>query len=215
MYFGNPRKGYRTNMAEDKRKTQLLELFTNFTSKTKIVEPMKKIHGSLRDRDAIEREVALVMREILDQGLFKTKLKPIQLAHLVSLYYAGKNDTEIARELGDEKLSKTVARARVRLKLFRELDFKMPFDREKMESLMTSGETMKDVSEELGISPSTLREYRHVIEQQEDHTIDMYLDRIKDVMEDRDLSEQMTRSITKDSLGEAIDITEAELMEVG
>lgn len=201
-------------MPEDKRKIQLLELFTNITSKTKIVEPMKKIHGSLRDRDAVEREIALVMREILDQGFFKTKLKPIQLAKLVSAYYLGKNDTEIARELGDEKLSKTVARARVRLKLFRDLDFKMPFDREKMEILMESGKTMKEISEELGVSPSTLREYRHVIDQRDDHTIDHYLERIRDVMEDRDLSEQMTRSATKDSLGDSIDITEAELIDV-
>ena len=201
-------------MPEDKRKIQLLELFTNITSKTKIVEPMKKIHGSLRDRDAVEREIALVMREILDQGFFKTKLKPIQLAKLVSAYYLGRNDTEIARELGDEKLSKTVARARVRLKLFRDLDFKMPFDREKMEILMESGKTMKEISEELGVSPSTLREYRHVIDQRDDHTIDHYLERIRDVMEDRDLSEQMTRSATKDGLGDSIDITEAELIDV-
>lgn len=118
-------------MQDDTRKTQLLQLFTNISGKTKIVEPMKKIHGTLRDREAVEREIALVMREILEQGLFKTKLRPIQLAKLVSAYYAGKNDTEIARELGDEKLSKTVAWARVRLKLFRDLDFKMPFDRER------------------------------------------------------------------------------------
>jgi predicted transcriptional regulator len=193
---------------------QLLELFTNITSKTKIVEPMKKIHGSLRDRDAVEREIALIMREILDQGFFKTKLKPIQLAKLVSAYYGGKNDTEIARELGDEKLSKTVARARVRLKLFRDLDFKMPFDRFEMEELLRSGKTMKEVSEILGVSPSTLREYRHVIEQQEDHTIDMFLERIRDVMEDRDLTEQLTRSATKDTLGESIDISEAEMIDV-
>ncbi len=201
-------------MAVDTRKLQLLELFTNITSKTKIVEPMKKIHGSLRDRDAVEREIALIMREILDQGFFKTKLKPIQLAKLVSSYYTGKNDTEIARELGDEKLSKTVARARVRLKLFRDLDFKMPFDRFEMEELLRSGKTMKEVSEILGVSPSTLREYRHVIEQQEDHTIDTFLERIRDVMEDRDLSEQLTRSATKDTLGESIDITEAEMIDI-
>jgi predicted transcriptional regulator len=193
---------------------QLLELFTNITSKTKIVEPMKKIHGSLRDRDAVEREIALIMREVLDQGFFKTKLKPIQLAKLVSAYYGGKNDTEIARELGDEKLSKTVARARVRLKLFRDLDFKMPFDRFEMEELLRSGKTMKEVSEVLGVSPSTLREYRHVIEQQEDHTIDTFLERIRDVMEDRDLTEQLTRSVTKDTLGESIDISEAEMIDV-
>ncbi len=201
-------------MPEDRRKTQLLELFTNITSKTKIVEPMKKIHGTLRDRDAIEREIALVMREILEQGLFKTKLKPIQLAKLVSAYYQGKNDTEIARELGDEKLSKTVARARVRLKLFRDLDWKMPFDQDQMEALLRSGKTMKEISEELGVSPSTLREYRHVIEERDDPTIDYYLERIKDVMEDRDLTEQMTRSAVKDGLADSIDITEAELIDV-
>ncbi|MCU0632673.1 MAG: response regulator receiver protein [Methanolinea sp.] len=201
-------------MQDDKRKRELLQLFTNISGKTKIVEPMKKIHGTLRDRDAVEREIALVMREILEQGFFKTKLKPIQLARLVSAYYAGKNDTEIARELGDEKLSKTVARARVRLKLFRDLDFKMPFDQDRMEDLLLSGKTMKEVSEDLGVSPSTLREYRHVIEQRDDLTIDPFLERIKDVMEDRDLSEQMTRSATKDSLGEAIDITEAEMIDV-
>jgi transposase-like protein len=100
------------------------------------------------------------------------------------------------------------------LKLFRDLDWKMPFDREQMEDLLDSGKTMKEVSEELGVSPSTLREYRHVIEQAEDTTIDMYLERIKDVMEDRDLSEQLTRSATRDSLGESIDITEAEMIDV-
>ena len=149
------------------------------------------------------------MREILDQGYFKTKLTPRQLAKLVVAYYDGKNDTEIARTLGDEKLSKTVARARVRLKLFRELDFKMPFDRELMIELLDSGKTMKEVSEELNVSPSTLREYRHVIEQQEDTSLDPYLERIKDVMEDRDLSEHMTRSVANDGLSEAIDAAEA------
>ncbi|MDD1669454.1 MAG: response regulator receiver protein [Methanomicrobiales archaeon] len=201
-------------MDEDKRKKHLLELFATITSKTKIVEPMKKIHGSLRDRDAIEREIALIMREILDKGYFKTKLTPRQLARLVMAFYDGKNDTEIARSLGDEKLSKTVARARVRMKLFRDLDFKMPFDRDRLEELIESGKTMKDVSEELGISPSTLREYRHVLEEVNDLTLDPYIQRIHDVMEDRDLSEQMTKGLAENGLTEAIDITEAELIDV-
>lgn len=201
-------------MEDDNRKKQLLDLFTTITSKTKIVEPMKKIHGSLRDRDAIEREIALIMREILDKGYFKTKLTPRQLARLVMAFHDGKNDTEIARSLGDEKLSKTVARARVRMKLFRDLDFKMPFDQEKLNELIESGKTMKDVSEELGISPSTLREYRHVLEEVNDPTLDPYLQRIHDVMEDRDLSEQMTKGLAENGLTEAIDITEAELIDV-
>lgn len=201
-------------MPTQSKKRQLLDLFATITNKTKIVEPMKKIHGTLRDKEAIEREIALIIREVLDQGLFKTKLTPRQLARLIIAYHEGKNDTEIARALGDEKLSKTVARARVRLKLFRDLDYKMPFDRERMEELLKSGKTMKEVSEALGVSPSTLREYRHIIEQEQDKSIDPYLDRICGVMEDRDLSEQMTRGATIDALGEAIDITEADLADM-
>ncbi|EHQ34783.1 hypothetical protein [Methanoplanus limicola] len=196
------------------RKKELLDLFSNISGKTEIVEPMKKIHGTLRDKDAIEREVALIMREILDLGFFKTKLKPRDLACLVCGYYEGRNDTEIARDLGDEKLSKTVARARVRLKLFRDLDFKMPFERAKMEVLLESGQTMKDISAELGVSPSTLREYRHVIEQEKDVTLDPFLERIKDVMEDRDLTESMTGGLANDGLSDAIDRTEAELADI-
>ncbi|KQC05106.1 MAG: response regulator receiver protein [Methanoculleus sp. SDB] len=200
-------------MRDDNKKKQLLELFTTITSKTRIVEPMKKIHGTLRDKDAIEREIALIMREILEQGHFKTKLSPRDLAKLVCSYYDGHNDTEIARVLGDEKLSKTVARARVRLKLFRDLDFKMPFERKEMEERLNSGKTMKEVSDELGISPSTLREYRHVIDQERDITLDPFLERIRDVMEDRDLTEQMTRGLNNDGLSEAIDISEAEIID--
>lgn len=170
---------------------------------------MKTLHGTLRDQDAVEREIALIMREIQERGFFKTKLEPIQLARLITSYYAGKNDTEIARELGDDKLSKTVARARVRLKLFRDMDFDFPFKEEDFNTLMESDKTLKEISEELGISATTLREYRHVIEQRDDTTLDPYLERIKDVMEDRDLSEKMASKLQEDTLGEAIDFAEA------
>ncbi len=186
-----------------------MQLFSNLTQKTKIVEPMKTLHGTLRDQDAVEREIALIMREIQERVFFKTKLEPIQLARLITSFYAGKNDTEIARELGDEKLSKTVARARVQLKLFRDLDFNMPFDQAQMKTLMSSEMTMKEISEELGISPTTLREYRHVIEQKEDTTLDPFLERIKDVMEDRDLTEKMTSGLQEDTFGESIDVAES------
>ena len=196
-------------MAPKKRQKDLMQLFSNLTQKTKIVEPMKTLHGTLRDQDAVEREIALIMREIQERGFFKTKLEPIQLARLITSFYAGKNDTEIARELGDEKLSKTVARARVQLKQFRDQDFNMPFDQEQMKTLMSTEMTMKEISEALGISPTTLREYRHVIEQKEDTTLDPYLERIKDVMEDRDLTEKMTSGLQEDTLGESIDVAES------
>jgi hypothetical protein len=208
------RFGRDMDMAPKKRQKDLLKLFSELTQKTKIVEPMKQLHGTLRDQDAVEREIALIMREIQERGFFKTKLEPIQLARLITAFHAGKNDTEIARELGDEKLSKTVARARIRLKLFRDMDFNMPFNPEQMKTLMSPDKTMRKISEELGISPTTLREYRHVIEQQEDTTLDPYQERIRDVMEDRDLTEKMASGLQEDTLGEAIDVSESDSIEI-
>ncbi len=196
-------------MAPKKKQQDLLNLFSKMTQKTKIVEPRKTLHGTLRDQDAVEREIALIMREIQSRDSFKTKLEPIQLARLITAFHAGKNDTEIARELGDDKLSKTVARARVQLKLFRDMDFNMPFDPNDLKKYMESDMTMKEISEKLGVSPTTLREYRHVIEMRDDTTLDPYLARIRDVMEDRDLTEKMASTLQEDTLGEAIDFAES------
>ncbi|HJJ39112.1 MAG TPA: response regulator receiver protein [Methanocorpusculum sp.] len=196
-------------MAPKNKQKDLLNLFSNLTNKTSIHEPRKTLHGTLRDQDAVEREIALIMREIQSRGFFKTKLEPIQLARLVTMFYAGKNDTEIGRSLGDEKLSKTIARARVQLKLFRDQDFNMPFDEKELKKLMEQEMNMKEISERLGISPTSLREYRHIIEMRDDKTLDPYLDRIKGVLEDRDLTEKMASTLQEDTLGEAIDVAES------
>jgi uncharacterized protein YjcR len=95
------------------------------------------------------------------------------------------------------------------LKLFRDLDFNMPFDPAQMKTLMSTEMTMKEISEQLGISPTTLREYRHVIEQKEDTTLDPFLERIRDVMEDRDLTEKMASALQEDTFGESIDVAES------
>ena len=90
----------------------------------------------------------------------------------------------------------------------------MPFEKQVLKDMIAADINMKEIAERLDVSPSTLREYRHVIEEEEDHTLDLYLDRIKDIMEDRDLTEQMTHSALADSLGDSIDNTEAELAEI-
>ena len=136
------------------------------SGKTKIVEPMKNIHGTLRDSDAIEREVALVMREIIEQGIFKTSLKPIQPASSLLRFM---RERTTPRSPVNSAMRNSIRRlpGTRQAQSFRELDFRMPFDKAKMEELITSGKTMKEVSDELGVSPSTMREYREMIEEQE------------------------------------------------
>lgn len=201
-------------MPKPNRRTRLLTLFTGMTSKTRIVEPMSTLHGMLRDNDVIEREIALIVREILEQDLFRTRLRPLQVAQLITRFHAGKTDTEIARDLGSERLAKTVARTRVRLRLLREQDLRMPFDRGIMEKLLVSGKPMTAVSRELGISPSTLREYRHVIDERRNPAIDPYLVRIRDVLEDRDISGEMLRNTGGNISGIPGDMPGVELAEI-
>lgn len=55
--------------------------------------------------------------------MFETSLSRSELVHLVRLFYDGQSDREIACELGNTNLDKTVARARVHLYLFRDTDF--------------------------------------------------------------------------------------------
>ncbi|HJJ36473.1 MAG TPA: helix-turn-helix domain-containing protein [Methanocorpusculum sp.] len=197
--------------AKTQKKTQkeLLNLFSSLTNKTKIVEERSTLHGTLRDQEAVEREIALIMHEIKDRGIFKTSLEPIQLARIINMYYAGKNDTEIARSLGDEKLSKTISRARIQLKLFRDNDFKMPFKESELRNLQKKGMTQKDIAQKLGISPTSLREYSNILDMRDNTALNPYLERIQDVLHDRDLTEKMASTLQEDTLGEAIDVAES------
>ena len=196
------------------RKEDLLKLFSKITNKTILREPITRVHGTLRDKGAVEREIALVIREITEREYFKTSLSPVKLARLILLYHDGKNDSEIATARGDKKLSKTVSRARIRLKLFREHDFSFPFDLVKMKELCNSDLTMKEVAEELGISPTSLREHKHVLESKEDKSLDPYLERIIVIIEDKDLTEHMAYGLNHRDLVDAIDRTEAEIAEI-
>jgi len=197
--------------AKPQKKTQkeLLNLFSSLTNKTKIVEERSTLHGTLRDQEAVEREIALIMHEIKDRGIFKTSLEPIQLARIINMYYAGKNDTEIARSLGDEKLSKTISRARIQLKLFRDNDFKMPFKESELRSLQKKKLTQKEIAQKLGISPTSLREYSNILEMRDNTMLTPYLERVQDVLHDRDLTEKMASALQEDTLGEAIDAAES------
>ena len=204
----------KSNINNTKRKEELLNLFSKITNKTLLTEPMTCVHGTLRDRGAVEREIALVIREITEREYFRTSLTPVKLARLILLYHDEKNDSEIATALGDKKLSKTVSRARIRLKLFREQDFTFPFDLVKMKELCNSDLTMKEVAEELGISPTSLREHKHVLESKEDKSLDPYLERIIVIIEDKDLTEHMAHGLNHRDLADAIDRTEAEMAEL-
>jgi len=92
----------------------LRELVLKIAPTTKVVEKPAKKHGTLRSTSEIEQALLGVVSEMIKAYNIQTKLTPKQLAAVVRLFYKGLSDTEIAEQLGDRALNKTVSRAALR-----------------------------------------------------------------------------------------------------
>jgi DNA-binding NarL/FixJ family response regulator len=184
---------------------QLRDLVLKIGASTKVVEKQATRHGSLRGSDEIERALLGVVKEMIKQYCIQTKLSPEQLSSVVRLFYKGLSDTEIAEQLGDRALNKTVSRARIKLHLFRETDLKAPFDEQEFIRLSEAGKSVKDMAEALRVAPSTISEYRNLFESQKASERDGYTKRFLDILSDQDVSERMVTAHTEDGLQDTID----------
>lgn len=187
------------------RTDQLRDLVLKMGSSTKVVEKQATRHGSLRGSSEIEHALLGVVKEMIKQYNIQTKLTPEQLATVVRLFYKGLSDTEIAEQLGDRALNKTVSRARIKLHIFRESDLKPPFDKDEFVRLSVEGRSVKEMAEILGVAPSTISEYRNIFESQKASERDGYTKRFLEILSDQDVSERMVTAHTEDGLQDTID----------
>lgn len=187
------------------RTDQLRDLVLKMGASTKVIEKQASQHGALRGSSDIERALLGVVKEMIKHYNIQTKLTPEQLATVIRLFYKGLSDTEIAEQLGDRALNKTVSRARIKLHLFRESDLKPPFDRNEFIRLSGTGKSVKEMAEALGVAPSTISEYRNIFESQKSAEKDGYTKRFLEILSDQDVSERMVTSHIKDGLQDTMD----------
>ena len=181
------------------------DLVLKIGATTKVVEKQATRHGSLRGSGEIEQSLLGVVREMIKQYNIQTKLTPEQLSSVVRLFYKGLSDTEIAEQLGDRALNKTVSRARIKLHLFRETDLKPPFDKDEFIRLAEANRSVKDMAEALRVAPSTISEYRNIFDSQKASERDGYTKRFLEILSDQDVSERMVTVHTEDGLQDTID----------
>jgi len=184
---------------------QLREMILRIAPSTKVVEKQASRHGHLRSSGEIDRALLTIVSEMIKVYNIQTKLSPEQLAAVIRLFYKGLSDTEIAEQLGDRALNKTVSRARIKLHLFRESDLKPPFDKDEFLRLSEAGKSVKEMSEILGVAPSTVSEYRNIFESQKAAEQDGYIGRFKAILSDQEVSERMVSHISKDGLQDTMD----------
>jgi IS30 family transposase len=184
---------------------QLRDLVLKIGASTKVVEKQATRHGSLRGSEEIENALLGVVREMIKQYSIQTKLTPEQLSAVVRLFYKGLSDTEIAEQIGDRALNKTVSRARIKLHLFRDTDLRPPFEKGDFTRLSGAGKSVKEMAELLGVAPSTISEYRNIFESQRASEQDGYTKRFLEILSDQDVTERMVTAHTEDGLQDTID----------
>ena len=187
------------------RTDQLRDLVMKIGATTKVVEKQATRHGSLRGSGEIERALLGVVREMIKQYGIQTKLTAEQLSSVVRLFYKRLSDTEIAEQLGDRALNKTVSRARIKLHLFRETDLKPPFDKDEFIRLTDANKSVKEMAGSLRVAPSTISEYRNIFDSQKASERDGYTKRFLEILSDQDVSERMVTAHTEDGLVDTID----------
>jgi len=187
------------------RTDQLRDLVMKIGATTKVVEKQATRHGSLRGSGEIERALLSVVQEMIKQYGIQTKLTAEQLSSVVRLFYKRLSDTEIAEQLGDRALNKTVSRARIKLHLFRETDLKPPFDKDEFIRLSNASKSVKEMAGSLRVAPSTISEYRNIFDSQKASERDGYTKRFLEILSDQDVSERMVTAHTEDGLADTID----------
>ena len=189
----------------DEKTEELRDIFMDVTDESTVTERQEETHGSLSSETDVAERLADVVGRMRDRYDFGTSLTDEQLVTVVRRFYAGDSDAEIARELGDASLGKTVSRARIDLHLVRDADTDAPFDLADLRRLLADGKTAAECAETLDVSESTVRRYRRVVEVQEERRTvnDRYRDEFENLLQDRELSDRMTEEVRNDGLDDA------------
>ncbi|WP_134671214.1 conditioned medium-induced protein 4 [Halorussus marinus] len=189
----------------DEKTEELRDIFMDVTDESTVTERQEETHGSLSSETELHERLEAVVAQMRERYDFGTTLSDEELVTVVRGYYAGDSDAEIARELGDASLGKTVARARVDLHLLRDADADAPFDLDELRELLDEEASTADCADALDVSESTIRRYRRIIEtKREMRTVnDRFTDEFENVLRDRELSDRMTEEMQKDGLDDA------------
>lgn len=189
----------------DDKTEHLRDIFLDVAGEETVTEEQEEARGSLADEASTDDRLRSVIERMRDRYEFRTSLSDGDLVTVVKGFFAGKNDTEIAADLGDESLSKTISRARIDLHLVTDRDLDAPFDLDRLQDDLASDRPMTEIADDLDVSESTVRRYRHIVEVQNERRLvgDRFYDEFAMIAEDRDLGERLTSEVKETGLEEA------------
>lgn len=189
----------------DEKTARLRDIFLEIAEEGSVTETQEESRGSLvRDEDADER-IRSVIERMRERFHFSTSLSDDQLVIVVRAFFSGASDADIARELGAASLDQTVVRARLDLHLVLDRDLDAPFDLAEFGRALDTGRSVTDLAEAFGVSESTVRRYRRVVETQRQRrsVTDRFRNEFERIVADRDLGERLTAGARRTGLEDA------------
>jgi len=186
----------------DEKTEELRDIFMSVTDDTEVTERQAETHGSLVHESDVDDRLASVVHHMREHVGFDTTLADEDLVTVVRGFYTGESDADIARDLGDESLAKSVGRARIDLHLLRDRDENAPFDLDDLQAALQEDLSVSAIAERLGVSESTVRRYTRVIEARAEirRVNDRYREDFENILRDRELSERMTSEVQQSGL---------------
>jgi len=197
----------------DEKTEELRDIFMDVSDSDTVTESQAATKGSLTDDDPARERLAEVVAELRDRYGFETDLEDEQCVELVTGFYDGASDADLARRLDVER--RDVFRARLDLHLLRERDLDAPFDLDAFRRQVTGAEevTTGDLADEFDVSPSTVRRYRRIVLAQDEsrRANDRYRDEFDAILGDSDLAGPLTQDAREDGLEDATEGMETDV----
>ncbi len=187
---------------------ELRDIFTSVADEDTVTESQEDTRGSLeKDERTVDERLESVVARMRERYEFETPLEDDELVVVAKRFYEGRDDGEIADELGVDE--EAVFEARMALHLVSDDDA----DEVDLVAIRERDEDDATLAAEYGVDEGTIRRYRRVAAAKDESRAanDRYRDEFDSVLADADLSTQIARDVREDGLEDATEGMETDV----
>ncbi|MFC4249676.1 conditioned medium-induced protein 4 [Natribaculum luteum] len=187
---------------------ELRDIFTSVADEDTVTESQEDTRGSLeKDDRTVDERLESVVARMRERYEFETPLEDDELVAIAKRFYEGRDDGEIADELGIDE--STVFEARMALHLVSDDDA----DEVDLVAIRERDEDDATLAAEYGVDEGTIRRYRRVAAAKDESRAanDRYRDEFDSILADADLSTQIAKDVREDGLEDATEGMETDV----
>ena len=195
----------------DEKTEELREVFLDVADEETVTERQSEQRGSIVvDEAEMRKRLRSTVDRMAERYGYETVLSRNDLVEIVQLFYAGRDDADIAEELEADVSTADVARARIDLHLVTEEDRegnKTERDRERddYQDSLEAGQSVEEIAAERDVDEIIVESHRRAREVQEERreVDDRFRREFERTLGEQGLSARLTEGVAEDGLEDA------------